>query len=146
MVVVQNTNTIQRRYVQYRRGVEWYRKSAEAGNADAQCRLGGMYGTGDGVEQDQAGGIKWLQLAAVQGDEIALKCLDALQQGNEIPTPPPGTAVTTIMLTSAKAAKYNTMIGRLVEPIEGSEIKPGRVAVLLDGEIAPISFNFMGGM
>ena len=30
---------------------------------------------------------------------------------------------------------------RVVEPIGGVAIKPGRAAVLLDGEVAPISFN-----
>eukprot|EP00729_Bicosta_minor_P013104 gene13104-biopygen14213 len=123
--------------------VKWYRKSAKAGNADAQHNLGAVYCNGKGVEQDLVKGVKWLQLAAVQGYDNALKALNDLQQGNVIPIPPPGTAVTTILLISASAAKYTNRTGRVVEPAEGAAIKPGRAAVLLDGEAAPISFKLM---
>ena len=122
---------------------KWFRKSAEAGNAKAQHNLGAAYCNGKGVEEDLVKGVKWLQLAAVQGHEHALKGLDLMQQENFIPTPPPGTAVTTILLTSANAAKYNNRTGRLVAPTEFAAIKPGRAAVLLDGEAAPISFKLM---
>eukprot|EP00729_Bicosta_minor_P004381 gene4381-biopygen16816 len=123
--------------------VTWYRKAAEAGFAMAQSNLGAMYGIGKGVEQDDSKAVKWAQLAAVQGFKDALKCLDLMQQGNFIQTPPPGTAITTILLTSANAAKYNNRTGRVVEPAEGAAIKPGRAAVLLDGEVASISLKLM---
>eukprot|EP00729_Bicosta_minor_P020795 gene20795-biopygen13417 len=119
----------------------WFRKAAEAGNAAAQFNLGHMYRNGQGVEQDFSKALKWLQLAAAQGVEEALKILNDLQQANAILTPPPGTAVTTILLTSANAAKYNNRTGSVVEPTEGAEIKPGRAAVLLAGVAAPISFK-----
>eukprot|EP00729_Bicosta_minor_P009635 gene9635-biopygen7268 len=124
--------------------VKWLRKSAEAGYAAAQCNLSAMYLEGECVEQDVIKGVKWLQLAAEQGQENALNCLDAMLQANVIPTSPPGTAVTIILLTSANAAKYNNKTGRVVRvvaPTEGAAIKPGRAAVLLDGEAAPISFK-----
>eukprot|EP00729_Bicosta_minor_P032721 gene32721-biopygen18480 len=119
------------------------RKAAEAGNAPAQYNLDGMYreGEGKGVEHDPAEAAKWTQLAAVQGYKEALHNLDLMHQQNYIPTPPPGTAVTTILLTSANAAKYTNKAGRVVAPTEGAAIKPGRAAVLLDGEAAPISFK-----
>eukprot|EP00729_Bicosta_minor_P013105 gene13105-biopygen14214 len=120
---------------------KWYRKSAEAEYAAAQYNLGIMYRDGDGVEQDFAKVLKWFQLAAEQGQEDALEALNDLQQGNVIPTPPPGTTVTTILLTSVNAAKYNNRTGRVVAPTEGAAIKQGRAAVLLDGEAAPISFK-----
>eukprot|EP00729_Bicosta_minor_P032524 gene32524-biopygen24271 len=122
---------------------KWFRKSAEAGFAMAQNNLGAMYCNGEGVEQDFSTAVRWTQLAAAQGHEKSLIGLDTLQQANVIPTPPPGTAVTTILLTSANAAKYNSRTGRVVEPTEGVAIKPGRAAVLLDGEAAPISFKLM---
>eukprot|EP00729_Bicosta_minor_P032534 gene32534-biopygen631 len=121
--------------------VKWYRKSAEAGFAHAQCSLGYRYDTGEGVEQDFCKAVMWFQLAGTQGLKDALNSLDALQQANVIPTPPPGTTVTTILLTSANAAKYNNRTGRVVAPTEGAAIKPGRAAVLLDGEATPISFK-----
>eukprot|EP00729_Bicosta_minor_P010055 gene10055-biopygen17001 len=123
--------------------VKWLRKSAEAGSAPAQYNLGVMYNNGEGVEQDFAKMLKWLQLAAVQGHAHALKCLNSVHERNLIPTPPPGTAATTILLTSANAASYNNKAGRVVKPAEGAAIKSGRVAVLLDGEVAPISFKLM---
>jgi hypothetical protein len=122
---------------------EWFRKSAEAGYAKAQCNLSAMYLEGKGVEQDFSKAVRWLQfvlqLAGAQGFKDALTALNHLQQANVIPTPPPGTTITTILLTSANAAKYNKRTGRVVELTEGAAIKPGRAAVLLDGEAAPIS-------
>eukprot|EP00729_Bicosta_minor_P021238 gene21238-biopygen4619 len=121
--------------------IKWFRNSAEAGDAAAQFNLSAAYIEGKGVEHDPAEAAKWTQLAAVQGYKEALHNLDLMQQQNYIPTPPPGTAVTAILLTSANAAKYNNRTGRVVAPTEGAAIKPGRAAVLLDGEAAPISFK-----
>eukprot|EP00729_Bicosta_minor_P032533 gene32533-biopygen630 len=120
---------------------KWYRKSAVAGFANAQYNLSAMYGNGKCVAQDFSKALKWVQLAAAQGFKDALTALDAMQQHNLIPTPPPGTAITTILLTSANAAKYNNRTGRVIDPTDGAAINPGRAAVLLDGEAAPISFK-----
>eukprot|EP00729_Bicosta_minor_P006998 gene6998-biopygen5172 len=125
---------------------KWYQKSAEAGYAMAQHNLGIMHAKGLGVAQDLAETRKWVQLAAVQGYGNALTALDIMQQHNLIPIPPPGTAATTILLTSANAAKYNNRTGSVVAPPEGVAIKPGRAAVLLDGEAKPISFKLMNLM
>eukprot|EP00729_Bicosta_minor_P008025 gene8025-biopygen19938 len=123
--------------------VKWFRKSADAEDAKAQYKLWAMYTEGVSVAQDLAEALKWVQLAAVQGHALALKGLDFMQQGNLIPTPPPGTAVTAILLTSTKAAKYTNRTGRVVEPAGGAAIKSGRAAVLLDGEAKPISLKLM---
>ena len=47
--------------------VNWYRKAAEQGNADAQYMLGVAYMSGDGVVQDEAEAMKWYRKAAEQG-------------------------------------------------------------------------------
>ena len=60
-----------------------------------------------------------------------------------LPPPPPGTAVTAILLTSAAGSKYNNNLGMVVTPAEGTVVKPGRVAVLLEGVATPISFKLM---
>ena len=44
---------------------------AQAGNVDAQLSVGTMYDRGQGVEQDSQEALKWYQLAAGQGDNIA---------------------------------------------------------------------------
>ncbi len=48
------------------------RKAAKAGNAEAQFRLGVMYGNGDGVALDHAQAVEWFERAAGQGHENAL--------------------------------------------------------------------------
>jgi TPR repeat protein len=48
------------------------RKAAKAGNAEAQFRLGVMYGNGDGVAMDHDQAREWFQQAARQGHENAL--------------------------------------------------------------------------
>ena len=84
-----------------------------------------------------------MQLAAVQGHDIALTGLEGMQRLNLIPTPPPGTAVTTILLTSAKACKYNSKTGRVVEPPSADMFRPGIAFVLLDDEAKPRMFKLM---
>lgn len=54
----------------------------------------------------------------------------------EYQAPPYGTPVTTTKLTSTK---YNNRSGTVVKPTE--RLKPGRVAVLLDGDKKPISLK-----
>eukprot|EP00729_Bicosta_minor_P032519 gene32519-biopygen16267 len=127
----------------YEEALKWYRKAAEAGHATAQYNLSVAYINGECVTQDRSEGLKWVQLAAVQGYENVLKVLDAMQQDSAIPTPPPGTAVTTILLTSAKACKYNSKTGRVVEPPSADMSRPGIAFVLLDDEAKPRMFKLM---
>lgn len=47
------------------------RKAAKAGNAEAQFRLGVMYGNGDGVALDHGAAVDWFEKAAAQGHENA---------------------------------------------------------------------------
>ena len=52
----------------YNTAVEWYRKAAEQGHAEAQLYLGYSYGNGQAVKQDQEEAAKWYRKAAEQGD------------------------------------------------------------------------------
>ena len=45
----------------------WYRKAAEQGHADAQCRLGDLYYFGEGVPKDTGEAANWYRQAAEQG-------------------------------------------------------------------------------
>lgn len=47
--------------------VEWYRKAAEQGDADAEYAMGLCYEEGTGVEQDFAQAAMWYEKAAQQG-------------------------------------------------------------------------------
>jgi TPR repeat protein len=51
------------------------RTSASQGNADAQLKVGIMYDSGDGVEQDHTEAVKWFRLSALQGNATAQGCL-----------------------------------------------------------------------
>ena len=53
------------------------RKAAKAGNAEAQFRLGVMYGNGDGVALDHAAAVDWFEKAAAQGHVYAAGRLSA---------------------------------------------------------------------
>ena len=63
--------------------------------------------------------------------------ITASQQRHQAP------AVTAILLTSAAGSKHNNNPGIVVAPTEGNVVKPGWVAVLLEGAATPISFKLM---
>ncbi len=56
--------------------VAWARKAAEQGDAAAQFTLGGMYYFGQGVKKNDLKAYLWINLAAAQGDEEAIKIRD----------------------------------------------------------------------
>jgi len=58
----------------------WYELSAALGLADAQADLGIMYARGTGVAQDKSAAVKWLTLAAGQGNARARGELRQLQR------------------------------------------------------------------
>lgn len=90
-----------------------------------------------------AEGVRYCQLAAAHEDDGAFNVVHDLQRERIIRTPQPGTAVTTILLTAAKAAKYNNRTGRVVEPTEGPAVKPGRAAVLLKNVTSALAFKLI---
>jgi TPR repeat protein len=47
--------------------LEWYRKAADGGNAEAQDAMGIIYMTGDGVVRDKALAVTWYRKAARLG-------------------------------------------------------------------------------
>jgi TPR repeat protein len=51
--------------------LEAWRPLAEAGDAEAQTALGGLYLTGSGVPADAVEAARWFRLAAEQGDPVA---------------------------------------------------------------------------
>jgi len=62
----------------YEEAAIWFRKAAEAGNADGQLFLGGLYHDGHGVKQNYAEAEKWLRKAAEQGNANAQTMLQAM--------------------------------------------------------------------
>lgn len=67
-------------------GVNWVRKAAEQGNADAQELLGILYADGLGVSQDYQQAANWYQKAAEQGNAGAQEFLGMLYgNGDGVP-------------------------------------------------------------
>jgi len=64
----------------------WYRKAADAGNADAQLYLGFAYQQGKGVTQDYSEAVRWFRKAANAGDAEAQLFLGrAYNDGKGVP-------------------------------------------------------------
>ena len=60
--------------------VRWYRRAAEQGHADAQVSLGAGYATGWGVLKDDVLAHMWLNIAGVNGNEVAREKRDNLER------------------------------------------------------------------
>ena len=54
----------------YSEAVNWYRKSAEQGNAMGQNNLGAMYERGQGVGQNYSEAVNWYRKSAEQGNAL----------------------------------------------------------------------------
>ena len=63
--------------------VQWYRKAADQGDADAQNNLGNMYDFGHGVPQDYAQALQWYRKAADQGNAYGLFNLGAMYDSGQ---------------------------------------------------------------
>ncbi|WP_072934762.1 dynamin family protein [Schwartzia succinivorans] len=59
--------------------VKWYRKAAEAGNADAMYHLGYAYEYGSGVKKDKIEAEKWYKKAAGAGSEFAKRRIKGIE-------------------------------------------------------------------
>jgi TPR repeat protein len=66
------------------KAVEWFRKSAEQGNAVAQRLIGQCYLEGEGVEKDQAQAVEWFSKSAQQGCAVAQGLLGWLYLSGEV--------------------------------------------------------------
>ena len=144
----------------------WYRKAAEQGHAGAQHNLGTMHINGSGVGQDYAEAARWFRTAAEQGHAEAQVSLGTLHarglgtppdlrqaaawwrkaaaQGNasastnleHLPHMPLGTPGMPVVVTGLAASpQFNGRAGL----VQGPASKPGRLAVLLDGDSKPPS-------
>ncbi len=66
--------------------MRWWRLAADQGHAFAQFNLGGLYGFGQGVPQNDAEAAKWYRLSAEQGHAGAQLNLGFMyRDGNGVP-------------------------------------------------------------
>jgi len=59
--------------------VEWYKKSAINGNAEAQFQLGLLYADGEIPDGDWDTGLYWVEMAAEQGHQQAGVVLESME-------------------------------------------------------------------
>ncbi len=57
----------------YAKALEWWRESAEHGNANAQYKVGICYGNGYGIERNDSLALEWLEKAAPGLTKLALQ-------------------------------------------------------------------------
>ena len=70
----------------YETAVEWFRRAAGRGNADAQYNLGVLYIQGKGVPQWFAEAARWFRMAAEQGEGSAQYSLGIMhKEGDGVP-------------------------------------------------------------
>lgn len=70
----------------YEKALQWFRRAADQGNAEAQARVGMMYHFGRGVPRDDAEAARWYLLSANQGYGWAqLQLFNMYQQGVGVP-------------------------------------------------------------
>lgn len=62
----------------YEEAVSWFSRSAEKGNAKAQCYLGYLHENGIGVEKSDIEAAKWYTKAAEQGDTLTQNNLGSM--------------------------------------------------------------------
>ena len=74
---------------------------------------------------------------------VVYSALNTMQHTNLIPAPPLGTTITTVLLTSAAASKYNNKKGIVVEAPSPDMARPGIAFVSLVGEDQPKMLNLM---
>ena len=92
----------------YAKAMEWYRRAAHQGFANAQHNIGALYENGWGVAKDIDLAKVWYQRAAEQGDAFAEGALQRLQSQQNpsdqavSPSPPPVTTPPEQSLTPAQ--------------------------------------------
>lgn len=64
---------------------QWYYKAATAGHAEAQFSLGLMLLVGKGVVENRAEALRWIRLAADQGQPEAKRFLSTTDKGTKSP-------------------------------------------------------------
>jgi hypothetical protein len=70
-------------------GYKWFRRAAEAGDAEAQAQVGESLIQGRGVAADRVEGVRWLRMAAAKGNVEAQRNLDTIEPNSRTVAPPP---------------------------------------------------------
>ena len=122
----------------YHEAARLFALAAAQGFALAQCNLGLMHARGQGgLVPDFAEAARWCRLAAAQGEATAQPVLDYIDAIATLPINTPGMRVQVFGLTSANGLAVNGREGL----VQDQTTKPGRAAVLLDGDTKTTSIS-----
>ncbi|MBM3570667.1 MAG: sel1 repeat family protein [Alphaproteobacteria bacterium] len=61
-------------------GLKWLRRSADAGNVDAQYALGTLYAKGEGVNQDPVFAFMWFAISANKGFQDSIRARETMRK------------------------------------------------------------------
>jgi len=118
----------------YEKAFEWYTKSAEQGNADAQYQLGVMYQKGLGVKTDMDEALRWYRKSMAQGHASAQRSHDEIVNSSDEEAPNIS-GNTTILVTqpveNLRLTKASTNRSNLFFVAGGVSIAAGVAATIL---------------
>ena len=132
---------------------KWLKCAAEQGYCAAQFNMGMLLGlTLEGIRGFNLQPSKWGGVGVYTDAEEeqglqstaanANKCLDQFQAINAIRPPAAGSAVIVVLLSTAAGMKFNNLRGKVVAPLAGAGVKPGRAAVVFDGDADSVQKSF----
>jgi TPR repeat protein len=117
--------------------VEWYRKAAEQGLADAQNTMGLHYIDGIGVEKDPEQAEEWFRRAAENGSEAARLNLNSRQAGSR------GGNSVSASAASAQVASVSGMSGaaNTLSSLAGKSYSSGAMTLTFTGNGFTLSLS-----
>lgn len=139
-----------RTYSQGREGVEknpaeaakWFRKAGEAGNAEAQAELAGLYERGEGVAKSDKDAVDWTKKAVAQGYTPAMASMGTrYETGKGVPQDKTK-AYTYFTLAVAKATGKEAETATASRNRIAADLKPDQVKAARDAASKCMAANY----
>jgi TPR repeat protein len=110
--------------------LEWYRKAAEQGDAEAQNNLGVLYANGKGVARDDKQAALWFRKAAEQGEAMAQLNLGRMYfNGTGVPRDYAQAYLWTYLAAAQESENAINALDSLVKALTPAQIEEGKKRV-----------------